>query len=52
VADKIAQQARGFRPGGLERALGVLAEVDLELKGAKRAERWILEEALLRLCAS
>jgi DNA polymerase-3 subunit delta len=51
VADKLAQQARGFPPSTLERALDVLSTTDLELKGAKRAERLILEEAVLRLCA-
>lgn len=50
VADKLAQQARAFPPGTLERALDVVAATDLELKGAKRTERLILEEAVLRLC--
>ena len=50
VADKLSQQARGFPAGTLERALDVLAATDLELKGAKRTERLILEEAVLRLC--
>ena len=51
VANKLAQQARGMPAGTLERALGVLATTDLELKGAKRPDRLVLEEAVLRLCA-
>lgn len=51
VADKLAQQAKGFSPSTLERALDVLSTTDLELKGAKRTERLVLEEAVLRLCA-
>jgi DNA polymerase-3 subunit delta len=52
VADKLAQQARGFSTGKLEQALDVLSATDLDLKGAKRTERLILEEAVLRLCGA
>ncbi|MBI2898330.1 MAG: DNA polymerase III subunit delta [Deltaproteobacteria bacterium] len=50
IADKIADQARSFDAAALERAVEVLAQADLDLKSAKRSERMILEQAVLRLC--
>lgn len=50
IADKIADQARGFDSATLQNAVLVLARADLDLKSARRSERMILEEAVLRLC--
>ncbi|MBI2394708.1 MAG: DNA polymerase III subunit delta [Deltaproteobacteria bacterium] len=44
-----AAQLRRFRPGELERAVSILAEADLGLKGSKRPPLLVLEEAILRL---
>jgi DNA polymerase-3 subunit delta len=47
-----AAQAKRFRDGELERALAVLAEADLALKGSKRPPLLVLEDALVRLIPS
>jgi DNA polymerase-3 subunit delta len=50
-ARESASQVKRFKDGELERAIGVLAECDLALKGSKRPPLLILEEAILRLMA-
>jgi DNA polymerase III subunit delta len=50
--DKLVDQARRFTPRALERAVGVLARVDLELKGPVKGalgERMVLERMVSEL---
>jgi DNA polymerase-3 subunit delta len=44
-----AAQAKRFRDGELERAVAILAEADLALKGSKRPPLLVLEDAVVRL---
>lgn len=44
-----AAQAKKFRDGELERAVAILAEADLALKGSKRPPLLVLEEAVARI---
>jgi DNA polymerase-3 subunit delta len=47
-----AAQAKKFREGELERAVVILAEADLALKGSKRPPILVLEDAVVRLIPS
>jgi len=47
-----AAQAKRFREGELERAVTILAEADLALKGSKRPPLLVLEDAVVRLIPS
>ena len=49
-ARELAQASRAFPFADLHAAFGVLAEADLELKGARRPGDAVLQETILRLC--
>ncbi len=50
-ARELTESARRFAFDDLRRAFGILAEADLELKGARRPDGATLQEAILRLCS-
>ena len=50
-ADDLTESARRFTARGLGQAFQVLADADLALKGSKRPDEHVLEEAILQLCA-
>lgn len=51
-ARPMAESARRFTARDLGRAFAVIAEADRALKGSKRPDDTVLQEAILRLCVS
>jgi DNA polymerase-3 subunit delta len=49
-ARALEKAARAFDDAGLQHAFQVLAETDLALKGSKRPDERVLEEAIVELC--
>jgi DNA polymerase-3 subunit delta len=52
IARKLASQARHFSRRELRQALVRCADTDLELKGAKRPDKLILEQLIIELCGT
>lgn len=49
---KALSQARGWRPAALAEAMGVVAEVNADVKGVAADPEYALQRAVLRICAA